>query len=495
MLGSSRNSECGSCTTKPDRLRALHARGCARRCSARSRPCGWRPRWRSRASAETYALAVQHAADGAAGDAGLARRRRAPSRACGGAGGGHHAITVARAVGLTSGPTLCLLCARSQTLNAAVIAPDLCTFTERCVHVHTQRSAHDDDHRRHPTAGRTGHPAPRSRTTASPSAATTTPSSGAATSGPRTSRLMQRGRRRPRRDQHLRLVAPRAARRASTTSRDLDDDHRTCCTPHGIRVNLGTGTASPPPWLTTLHPEILPVADDGTTRYPGGRQAWCPSSPVFRERALAPGRAGRRPLRRPPRASRSGTCPTSSAATTRSATATTAPPRSARWLEPTLRRASTALNDAWGTIVLEPALQRLRRDPAPAAHALHAQPRPGARLPPVQLRRAARLLPRRDGRAARAQRRARHDELHGHRAHPQPRLLVAGRRTSTSSPTTTTSTTASPTRPPSSRSPPTSPAASPAATPWLLMEHSTGAVNWQPLNLAKDAGGDDCATR
>lgn len=55
----------------------------------------------------------------------------------------------------------------------------------------------------------------------------------------------------------------------------------------GIRVNLGTGTSSPPPWLTTRYPEILPVMDDGTTRYPGGRQAWCPSSPVFREHALA----------------------------------------------------------------------------------------------------------------------------------------------------------------------------------------------------------------
>ncbi|PWC07662.1 beta-galactosidase [Mycetocola zhujimingii] len=54
----------------------------------------------------------------------------------------------------------------------------------------------------------------------------------------------------------------------------------------GIRVNLGTGTSSPPPWLTTAHPEILPTADDGTTRFPGGRQAWCPSSPVFREHAL-----------------------------------------------------------------------------------------------------------------------------------------------------------------------------------------------------------------
>ncbi|MEU4557182.1 beta-galactosidase [Actinoplanes sp. NPDC023936] len=56
---------------------------------------------------------------------------------------------------------------------------------------------------------------------------------------------------------------------------------------NGIQVNLGTGTSSPPPWLSTLHPEILPAAADGTIRFPGGRQAWCPSSPVFREKAFA----------------------------------------------------------------------------------------------------------------------------------------------------------------------------------------------------------------
>lgn len=55
---------------------------------------------------------------------------------------------------------------------------------------------------------------------------------------------------------------------------------------NGIGVNLGTGTSSPPPWLTTKHPEILPMVADGTTRWPGGRQAWCPSSPVFRAQAL-----------------------------------------------------------------------------------------------------------------------------------------------------------------------------------------------------------------
>jgi beta-galactosidase len=53
-----------------------------------------------------------------------------------------------------------------------------------------------------------------------------------------------------------------------------------------IAVDLATATASAPPWLTTAHPEVLPVDAHGRTLWPGSRQAWCPSSPVFRERAL-----------------------------------------------------------------------------------------------------------------------------------------------------------------------------------------------------------------
>lgn len=55
---------------------------------------------------------------------------------------------------------------------------------------------------------------------------------------------------------------------------------------NGIGVNLGTGTSSTPAWLTALHPEILPVSASGTRAWPGGRQAWCPSSPTYREYAL-----------------------------------------------------------------------------------------------------------------------------------------------------------------------------------------------------------------
>jgi beta-galactosidase len=52
-----------------------------------------------------------------------------------------------------------------------------------------------------------------------------------------------------------------------------------------IAVSLATMTASPPPWLARAHPETLPVRRDGTRLWPGGRQHYCPSSPVYREHA------------------------------------------------------------------------------------------------------------------------------------------------------------------------------------------------------------------
>ncbi|MEA3550028.1 beta-galactosidase [Pseudarthrobacter sp. C1] len=55
---------------------------------------------------------------------------------------------------------------------------------------------------------------------------------------------------------------------------------------NNIGVNLGTGTSSTPAWLTTLYPGILPQSASGTRAWPGGRQAWCPSSPQYREHAL-----------------------------------------------------------------------------------------------------------------------------------------------------------------------------------------------------------------
>jgi beta-galactosidase len=54
----------------------------------------------------------------------------------------------------------------------------------------------------------------------------------------------------------------------------------------GIRVDLATATASPPPWLARLDPASLPTLADGTRLWPGSRQAFCPSSVAYRERSL-----------------------------------------------------------------------------------------------------------------------------------------------------------------------------------------------------------------
>jgi beta-galactosidase len=56
---------------------------------------------------------------------------------------------------------------------------------------------------------------------------------------------------------------------------------------HGIGACLATMTASPPAWLARLHPETLPVREDGTVLRPGARQHFCPSSSAYRERAVA----------------------------------------------------------------------------------------------------------------------------------------------------------------------------------------------------------------
>lgn len=53
----------------------------------------------------------------------------------------------------------------------------------------------------------------------------------------------------------------------------------------GIAVDLATATASPPPWATAAHPEMLPQDENGATYWPGSRQQFAPSSPVYRRLA------------------------------------------------------------------------------------------------------------------------------------------------------------------------------------------------------------------
>lgn len=59
------------------------------------------------------------------------------------------------------------------------------------------------------------------------------------------------------------------------------------CLTAGISVDLATATASPPPWMGHRWPESLPVTEDGVRLTYGARQQYCPSSPVYRDHALA----------------------------------------------------------------------------------------------------------------------------------------------------------------------------------------------------------------
>lgn len=51
---------------------------------------------------------------------------------------------------------------------------------------------------------------------------------------------------------------------------------------NGIGVDLATATASPPAWLTIANAEVLPVNYSGTRLSHGGRQGYCISSPIYK---------------------------------------------------------------------------------------------------------------------------------------------------------------------------------------------------------------------
>ena len=53
----------------------------------------------------------------------------------------------------------------------------------------------------------------------------------------------------------------------------------------GVKVALATATAAPPAWLVRKHPEILPVTADGTVLGPGSRRHYSPSSAAYRRYA------------------------------------------------------------------------------------------------------------------------------------------------------------------------------------------------------------------
>jgi beta-galactosidase len=55
----------------------------------------------------------------------------------------------------------------------------------------------------------------------------------------------------------------------------------------GIAVDLGTATVAAPPWFLRRHPEARPVTRDGLPYGNGTRQVYCPSSPAYAAAASA----------------------------------------------------------------------------------------------------------------------------------------------------------------------------------------------------------------
>ncbi|NAZ81378.1 beta-galactosidase [Kineococcus sp. R8] len=262
--------------------------------------------------------------------------------------------------------------------------------------------------------------------------------------------------------------------------RVLDDLHAA-----GIGVDLATATASPPAWLSQRWPEVLPVDHEGRRATFGSRQSWCPSSPVYRERSLAlvealAARFGAHPALRLWHISNELGCHNARCYCDVSAAAFRT------WLQ---RRHGdvAALNDAWATAfwsqhytsfeqVQVPALSTSFPNPA---HALDFARFSSEELLGQHLAEQAvlrRVTP--DvatttnfmvsagqtsmdyGRWARAQDVVSNDHYLVH-ALPDPRAELAFAADMTRGI---------------------------AGGPWLLMEHSTSAVNWQPVNVAKAPG-------
>ncbi|MET9830909.1 beta-galactosidase [Streptomyces sp. NPDC006385] len=117
---------------------------------------------------------------------------------------------------------------------------------------------------------------------------------------------------------------------------------------HGIAADLATPTAAPPAWFFRAHPEALPVDRDGRGLSYGSRQTFCPSSPAYREAALRMARAlaGRyagHPALAMWHVHNEYGCHNAECYCDESAAAFR------RWLRRRYADDLTALNDAWGT--------------------------------------------------------------------------------------------------------------------------------------------------
>ncbi|MEV5435983.1 beta-galactosidase [Streptomyces sp. NPDC052682] len=254
---------------------------------------------------------------------------------------------------------------------------------------------------------------------------------------------------------------------------------------NGIAADLATPTAAPPAWFFREHPEALPVDRDGRRLSYGSRQTFCPSSPAYREAALRITRALAERYADHPAVvmwhvhneygchNAACYCDTSAAAFR-------------RWLRaryPTL----DALNDAWGTTFWSQWYYDW--DEILPPRATGAVPNPTHQLDWRRfccdellslytaerdvLREAAPATPATTNFMVNFS----FDALDYWRWAPELDLVSNDHYLRSTDPASQIDIALSGDL-----------VRSLAGGPWLLMEHSTGAVNWQPVNRAKNPG-------
>ncbi|MFG3009186.1 beta-galactosidase [Streptomyces cinerochromogenes] len=255
---------------------------------------------------------------------------------------------------------------------------------------------------------------------------------------------------------------------------------------NGIAADLATPTAAPPAWFFRAHPEALPVDRDGRTLSYGSRQTFCPSSPAYREAALRIAgalaeRYAHHPAVRMWHVHNEYGCHNAACYCDTSAAAFR------RWLRERYGDDLKALNDAWGTAFWSQWYHDWEEILPPRATG--AVPNPTHQLDWRRfcsdallslctaerdvLRAAAPTVPATTNFMVMAT----FDALDYRRWAPELDIVSNDHYLISTDPESQIDIALSGdlTR-------------SLAGGPWLLMEHSTGAVNWQPVNRAKGPG-------
>ncbi|MFF4655019.1 beta-galactosidase [Streptomyces sp. NPDC001381] len=255
---------------------------------------------------------------------------------------------------------------------------------------------------------------------------------------------------------------------------------------HGIAADLATPTAAPPAWFFKAHPEALPVDRDGRGLSYGSRQTFCPSSPAYREAVLRIVRAlGERYAGHPAvvmwHIHNEYGCHNAECHCDTSAEAFR------RWLRARYGDDLAALNDAWGTTFWSQWYYDW--DEIVPPRATGAVPNPTHRLDwrrfcsdeLLSLYKAEREILAEAAPAVPATTNFmvmyNFDALDYWRWAPELDIVSNDHYLRSTDPESEIDIAMSGDL-----------VRSLAGGPWLLMEHSTGAVNWQPVNRAKTPG-------